>query len=238
MPIGVRGYLRATVPRYLDSWTSSSPAGDLILEILVNTQQGKSQLSYTITKPYSEFVLLEGVLGRNIPGQKRLISCDQKATCEQRRESANQFLTRAVGPTMNARFTMPREVTSFLEVREQIAAIDASTSWAPRLPALGGIESEGRAKPSTLSEASTAADGDMNPSLTSTHNAATASSQETEETHEFEATLQAAVSAGLTTSTLAGRMRQKVSQGLFSRSHYIKMWSARLEEAQRLQVCV
>ena len=198
--------MEVSVPRLIGSATAATQPGSLTFEVQVRPAGGSS---YFLQRRYKEFAQLQAELIRS--GQLSspvLIPISKSAGVESRREACEALL---------------RSITHGVAVVESVGVFletMAPTVEAENVPA--------SAEPASLRRSRSAEPAERR-SRSSTNAASPPASPM--ESLGLEAILDMAVSTGMTTPELAGKMHDNVRSGKFTEEHYVRLWSKRLSDA-------
>ena len=205
--------MEVSVPRLIGSANAATQAGSLTFEVQVRPAGGSS---YVLQRRYKEFTQLQAELIRNGHiSSPVLIPISKSAGVESRREACDALLR-----------SMTRGVVAVESVGVFLETIAPSVETeAPSVEANGTF-----ARPASAEQASRPRSRSAEPprrlSRSSTSAASPAPSP-----MGLEAILDMAVSTGMTTPELAGKMHDNVRSGKFTEDHYVKLWSKRLSDA-------
>ena len=205
--------MEVSVPRLIGSANAATQAGSLTFEVQVRPAGGSS---YVLQRRYKEFTQLQAELIRNGHiSSPVLIPISKSAGVESRREACDALLR-----------SMTRGVVAVESVGVFLETIAPSVETeAPSVEANGTF-----ARPASAEQASRPRSRSAEPprrlSRSSTSAASPAPSP-----MGLEAILDMAVSTGMTTPELAGKMHDNVRSGKFTKDHYVKLWSKRLSDA-------
>ena len=198
--------MEVSVPRLIGSATAATQPGSLTFEVQVRPAGGSS---YFLQRRYKEFAQLQAELIRS--GQLSspvLIPISKPTGVESRREACEALL---------------RSITHGVAVVESVGVFletMAPTVEAENVPASAELASRRRSRSAEPAERRSRA---------STNAASPPASPM--ESLGLEAILDMAVSTGMTTPELAGKMHDNVRSGKFTEEHYVRLWSKRLSDA-------
>ena len=205
--------MEVSVTRLIGSANAATQPGSLTFEVLVGPAGGSS---YVLQRRYKEFTQLQAELIRN--GQISspvLIPISKSAGVESRREACDALLR-----SMTHGVAVVESVGVFLET--MAPSIEAE---APSVEANGTFARPASAEPASRPR-SRSAEPPRRQSRSSTNAASPPASP-----MGLEAILDMAVSTGMTTPELAGKMHDNVRSGKFTEDHYVRLWSKRLSDA-------
>ena len=200
--------MEVSVPRLIGSANAATQPGSLTFEVLVRPAGGSS---YVLQRRYKEFAQLQAELIRN--GQISspvLIPISKSAGVESRREACDALLR-----SMTHGVAVVESVGVFLETLAPSVDVEANGTFARPTSA------EPASRPRSRS-----AEPPRRQSRSSTNAASPPASP-----MGLEAILDMAVSTGMTTPELAGKMHDNVRSGKFTEDHYVRLWSKRLSDA-------
>jgi hypothetical protein len=205
--------MEVSVPRLIGSATAATQPGSLTFEVQVRPAGGSS---YVLQRRYKEFAQLQAELIRN--GQISspvLTPISKSAGVESRREGCEALLR-----SMTHGVVVVESVGVFLEtmapsVEAEAPSVEANSTFA---------------RPTSAEPSSRPRSRSVEPPRRQSRSSTTAASPPASPMG-LEDILDIAVSTGMTTPELAGKMHDNVRSGKFTEDHYIRLWSKRLSDA-------